>query len=113
MCYSIPANVILANLLYYHKEYTVDACLLNNIRELIYSDLKNEIFYLDTTDDSICFAVESNPNLFAWKENKVARAKDSEKFYVEKYIMEYVNREIPRKFLNVIEKTVKEEIRCE
>jgi len=100
----ISSKVILVNGLLVKKSLT--SYFLKKVKNQICSNLGKELIYVDVTNDSVCSAVEINPDLFYWNKNKVIRAKNSENFYNADYIDKFINGRLPKEISDLVKRAI-------
>lgn len=103
MFYNVSAECILANVLKKHN-VPIGYLELGKVRKYIYKELISSSLYIDISDDSISSAVENNPRLFSWHDEKISRAANSEEYYTDTYFKKCINYNLPPMIRNAIEK---------
>ena len=96
MLITVDAEFILASLLAAGQE-PISVRKLKSFRDKIYHHLAGEDVFFDITGRSVCSVVENNPWMFAWSDDQVIKAKDSEKYFSREYISENIGWHLPEK----------------
>lgn len=94
MFITVDAEFILASLLLAGEE-PISVMKLKSFRDKIYLHLTGKNVFFDITGRSVCSVVENNPQMFAWDEEQVIRAANSESYFNRDYISENIGWHIP------------------
>jgi len=94
MFITVDAEFILASLLLAGEE-PISVRKLKSFRDKIYHQLVGENVFFDITGRSVCSVVENNPQMFAWRDDQVIKAKNSEKYFSREYISENIGWHLP------------------
>jgi len=95
MFITVDAEFILASLLLAGEE-PISVRKLKSFRDKIYHHLAGEDVFFDITGRSVCSVVENNPQMFAWEDDQVIRADDSERYFNRDYISENIAWHLPK-----------------
>lgn len=94
MFITVDAEFILASLLLAGEE-PISVMKLKVFRDKIYHRLAGKNVFFDIAGRSVCSVVENNPRMFAWKDDQVIRAEDSESYFNREYISENIGWHLP------------------
>ena len=103
MCYVVEPEVVLVNYLLLHPKAKLNPKNLGKLQKKIYGKVQGSL-YVDVTDNSVCGAVRRLNYLFEWDEkdkNHVVRAKNSNRYYDQKYV-DAINNGVPRNILKSV-----------
>ncbi len=92
MCYYVDTFFVLANVLARSGEGVTIKQLKEKRRNI---EASVASVYVDVSLNSICSSIELHPDMFRWKQDVVARAENSERYFDPSYLDEYVNSMVP------------------
>jgi hypothetical protein len=105
MCVTINTEFILAGLLF-TKTSPITIDILKSVKKNVYQHLSGKMIFFDITSSSVCSTVESNPRMFAWQNDSIVRANNSDNYFELDYIKKSLGRDLPLRIkedvLNVI-----------